>query len=66
MILVDIDMRRIGYSSRRRVLTKCAVFCRKSGRGMERRVELLKCEARRLKRPINRSKPLNITIFSSI
>jgi hypothetical protein len=26
MILVDIDVRRIGYSSRRRVLTKCEVF----------------------------------------
>jgi hypothetical protein len=26
MILVDMDVRRIGYSSRRRVLTKCEVF----------------------------------------
>jgi hypothetical protein len=26
MILVDMDVRRIGYSSRRRVLIKCTVF----------------------------------------
>jgi len=26
MVLIDMNVRRIGYSSRRRVLTKCAVF----------------------------------------
>jgi hypothetical protein len=49
MILVDIDVRRIGYSSRRRVLTKCEVFVeRVEG---DWREEVVKCEARRLKRP---------------
>jgi hypothetical protein len=26
MVLIDMNARRIGYSSRRRVSTKCAVF----------------------------------------